>query len=167
MSVTSTDTVIAAPLRDSIHSLGSSFGTLSSSRRQNSQINEVYKQASHSFLQRDFADAFAILGPILKPLEHSEEEQDVTAEDDDASERPIAPIATASRNSRIKIWSLYVTLLNAIIELGPEEGKAVVGSKQWRDIAAKARDGSIWDEVVRIGYGGVEGNVDADVIFNL
>ncbi|KAL8749995.1 MAG: hypothetical protein Q9184_006592 [Pyrenodesmia sp. 2 TL-2023] len=155
MSVTSTETVVAA---QNIRSLSSSVR-----RRKDSQLKEVYKQASQSFLQRDFADAFETLQPILLSGPQLLEEDDLSVEE----ERLVAPIATATRNSRIKVWSLYVTLLNAIIELGPEEGKAAVGSKQWRDIAAKTRDGSIWDEVVRIGYGGEEGNVDIDVVFNL
>lgn len=159
MSVTSTETIIAAPLKNS---LNASYGTLSPPRQKNSQISKVYKQASTSFLTRDFAEAFAILQTILYPLELSED--DSAAED--RSEQK-APIATATRNLRVKIWSLYLTLLNAIIELGPEEGKAIVGSKKWRDIAAKARDGSIWDEVVGIGYDGIESNMDADVVANL
>lgn len=161
MSVTSTDTVITAPFSKSIQSLGSSLGSLPP-RQKSSQIRQVYKQASTYFLQRDFADAFVTLEAILTAPRHSEDD---FATEDDTEKLP--PIATASRSSRIKVWSLYVTLLNAIIELGPEEGKAAVGIKQWREIAAKARDGSIWDEVVRIGYGGIEGNVDADVVFNL
>ncbi len=166
MSVTSTDTIIAAPLNDSIRSLGSpSLGTISSQREKNSRVKEVYKQASQSFLQRDFADAFETLQLVLNPSESSEED-DFSAEEDESGRRA-APIANATRNSRVKVWSLYVTLLNAIIELGPEEGKAAVGSKQWRDIVAKARDGSIWDDVVQIGYRGVEGDVDTEVVFNL
>ncbi|KAL8719207.1 MAG: hypothetical protein Q9225_003761 [Loekoesia sp. 1 TL-2023] len=162
MSVTSTDTVIAAPLSNTIQSLGSGFSTLSPPRQKSSQISKIYKQASASFLTRDFAEAFATLEPILTAPIPSED--DVPTEDETERE---APIAAANRSLRVKIWSLYLTLLNAIIELGPEEGKAAVGSKKWREVAAKARDGSIWDEVVQIGYGGIEGNVDADVVSNL
>lgn len=78
-----------------------------------------------------------------------------------------APIAAASRNTRVKVWSFFLTLLNAIIELGPEEGKLVFGSSKWRSLAAKARDGGIWEEVVTLGYGGVEGDVDGEVVVNL
>ncbi|KAI4136685.1 MAG: hypothetical protein L6R39_007667 [Caloplaca ligustica] len=162
MSVTSTDTVVATPVGKPIRSLGSSLGTLSPGRHHDSQIKAAYKQASQLFLQRDFTDSLAVLQPILTVPQQSGD--DATAGEED--ER-LAPIAAASRSYRIKIWSLYLTLLNAIIELGPEDGKVALGSKQWRDITAKAWDGSIWDEVVRIGYGGIEGNVDADVVFNL
>ncbi|KAL8935958.1 MAG: hypothetical protein Q9216_005174 [Gyalolechia sp. 2 TL-2023] len=162
MSVTSTDTVIAAPIGRSIQSLSSSYGTLSPARQKNSQISKLYKQASASFLTRDFAEAFANLQTILNPPEHSEDNFRV----EDLSELQ-APIANGNRNLRIKVWSLYLTLLNAIIELGPEDGKVAIGSKKWREIATKARDGSIWDEVVQVGYGGIEGNIDADVVANL
>lgn len=78
-----------------------------------------------------------------------------------------AIISSASRNVRIKIWSLYLTLLNAIVELGPEEGKASLGSKAWRDIVNKVQDGSIWEDVVQVGYSGFEGTVDDEVVINL
>lgn len=32
---------------------------------------------------------------------------------------------------------------------------------------SKVRDGDVWEEVVSNGYGGVEGNVDSDVVINL
>ena len=79
----------------------------------------------------------------------------------------VAPIARASQRSRIKVWSLYLTLLNSVAELGPEVGKKEFGGKEWKNLVAKAQDGTVWNEVVDIGYGGIEGNVDADVVFNL
>ncbi|KAL8968553.1 MAG: hypothetical protein Q9183_002410 [Haloplaca sp. 2 TL-2023] len=161
MSVTSTDTVIAAPTEHSIRSLGTLLDSLTPPRHRNSEISKVYKQASTLFLTRRLSEALSALEPVLTPIQPSENNLDGEESD------KVAPIATASRSLRVKIWSLYLTLLNAIIELGPEDGKAAFGVKQWRDIAAKARDGSIWDEVIRIGYGGVEGKVDADVVTNL
>lgn len=65
------------------------------------------------------------------------------------------------------MWSLYLTILNAIVELGPEDGKAAFGTMEWRELVRKVREGGFWEEVVREGYRGVEGNVDADVIINL
>jgi uncharacterized protein (DUF736 family) len=57
--------------------------------------------------------------------------------------------------------------LNAIVELDPEEGKQAFGSPEWRAIVTKVRNGEVWEEVVRNGYGGVEGDVDSDVVINL
>ncbi|KAL8751996.1 MAG: hypothetical protein Q9199_006040 [Rusavskia elegans] len=162
MSVTSTDTVVAASNKESIRFLGSSIDSLSPPRQRNSHISNIYKEASTLFLTRRLAEAYSTLGPILTLPEPSED----IPNDEDEDERT-APIATASRSLRVKVWSLYLTLLNAIIQLGPEQGKQALGSKQWHEIAAKARDGTVWDEVVQMGYDGIEGNVDADVVTNL
>lgn len=51
--------------------------------------------------------------------------------------------------------------------MDPEEGKASFGTKEWRAICSKVRDGEIWEEVVRNGYHGIEGDVDSDVVINL
>lgn len=60
-----------------------------------------------------------------------------------------------------------MTILNAIVELDSDEGKQAFGSAEWRALVAKVRDGEVWEEVVRDGYDGVEGSVDADVVINL
>lgn len=60
-----------------------------------------------------------------------------------------------------------MTILNAIVELEPEEGKEAFGNQEWRTLCNKIRDGEIWEEVVKNGYHGVEGDVDADVVINL
>ncbi len=163
MSVTSTDTIIVAPAKESIRFLGSSIDSLSPPRQRNSHISNVYKEASTLFLTRRLAEAHSTFEPLLTVPEPSD---DVPGDGEGDDERT-APIATASRSLRVKVWSLYLTLLNAIIQLGSEEGKQALGSKQWNEINAKARDGTVWDDVVQIGYGGIEGNVDADVITNL
>ena len=165
MSTTSTDTAVYAPQDDESHSssfhLASSIAKLSPSRPGNSQISRTYKQARDLFLTRRLPEAYSTLEPLIAVPEISEDDPD-----DEVSPK-IAPVATASQSQRIKVWSLYLTLINAIHELGAEEGKSVFGTKQWRQLTSKARDGSIWDEVVQKGYEGVEGSVDADVIINL
>jgi hypothetical protein len=62
---------------------------------------------------------------------------------------------------------LYLTILNAILELEPDEGKDTFGAQEWRALCTKVRDGAIWEEVVKNGYHGVEGDVDSDVVINL
>jgi hypothetical protein len=57
--------------------------------------------------------------------------------------------------------------LNAVVELDPDEGKQAFGNKEWRGLVNKVRDGDVWMEVVKNGYGGVEGDVDSDVVINL
>lgn len=78
-----------------------------------------------------------------------------------------APIASAPKKARVKIWNLYLALVNAIIELGPDEGKSQLGSAKWRAVAAKAHHGTIWEDVVQAGYNGIESAVDAKVVAKL
>ena len=133
----------------------------SSSRQGSSHFSKIYKHASTLFLTRRLPEALSALEPVFTVFDPaasaSEEELSAAA----------APIASASRSTRIKVWSLYLTLLNAIVELGPEDGKNALGSKEWRAIVAKVREGTVWNEVVQKGYGGLEGNVDPDVVINL
>lgn len=65
------------------------------------------------------------------------------------------------------MWSLYLTILNAILELNSDEGKDAFGTHEWRALCHKVREGEVWEEVVRNGYHGSEGDVDADVVINL
>lgn len=60
-----------------------------------------------------------------------------------------------------------MSLLNSIAEMGYEEGKGMFGAARWKELTSKARDGSIWADVVDEGYNGAEGEVDAEVVANL
>ena len=141
--------------------LGSSIGSISSPRKAKSEISKVCKHAETLFVTRRFLEALSSIEPLITVPTH----QDDTHHDEATPD--VAPIARASTKLRIKVWSLYLTLLNAVAELGPEIGKTEFGGKEWQKIVAKAQNGTIWDEVVSIGYGGREGAVDADVVFNL
>ena len=65
------------------------------------------------------------------------------------------------------MWKLYLSILNGIVELGYENGQRAFGVKEWKTLATKVWDGTIWEDVVQIGYNGREGNVDPDVVLNL
>ena len=163
MSGTTTTTLHIDQLEDSI-SITQSLGPVpatSSTKRINSLISKTCKQASNLFLTRRLSEALQTLEPLFT---QSDSQDDAT--NGEKASTP-ALIQGATKTTRVKVWSLYLTLLNAIIELGPEEGRNNFGSKEWKSLVAKARDGTIWDEVVNVGYGGVEGNVDADVVSNL
>lgn len=134
-------------------SIGSLPGAASS--RQSSQISKAYRQASTLFLTRRLPEALTTLLPLIQ-------HQDVDGHVSDP-----APVARASRTTRVKVWSLYLTILNAIVELEPEEGKDAFGNQDWRMLCKKVREGDVWEEVVRNGYHGVEGDVDTDVVINL
>lgn len=139
--------------------LASSISSLSSSTsaRHTSQISKTYRQASTLFLTRRLPEALSTILPLITPP---------SGQSENGAEEP-APVARASRSTRIKVWSLYLTTLNAIVELEPDEGKDAFGSQEWRALCTKVREGDVWEEVVRNGYHGVESDVDSDVVINL
>ncbi len=138
--------------------LSSSISSLNqSSKRTSSEISKIYKHASQLFLTRRLLESYEALQPAITPPSQ-------TRPDDSPS---LASIATATTSQRIKIWSLYVTLLNSIVELGDAEGKQTFGSKEYRELVRRVQNGDIWEQVVRDGYHGREGSVDAEVIYNL
>jgi hypothetical protein len=144
--------------------LSSSISSLSASRQQSSQIAKAYRQAAQLFLTRRLPEALSTIEPIITPEHptHSNNNHDT----DNALPTP-APVATASRTTRVKVWSFYLTFLNAVVDLGAEEGKHAFGTARWKQLVSKCRDGSVWDQVVSDGYAGVEGDVDTDVVVNL
>jgi hypothetical protein len=103
-------------------------------------------------------EALSTVLPLITP---STEGSDATG-----STEP-APVVRASRATRIKVWTLYLTILNAVLELDPEEGKEAFGTQEWRTLCHKVREGDVWEEVVQFGYHGIEGDVDSDVVINL
>ena len=141
--------------------LSSSHSSLNQSKRQSSEISKTYKHASQLYLTRRLAEAYEALQPVIKRPEHANGDQ---SED---HLPPLAPIATATTSQRIKTWSLYATLLNAVLDLGNEEGKSEFGQKQYRDIVRLVQSSDIWEQVVQNGYRGREASVDAEVVYNL
>jgi hypothetical protein len=133
------------------------MSSVSSRHGGSSQISKIYRQASNLFLTRRLPEALSTILPVIT----------TPADSDGALSAEAAPIASASRTTRIKVWSLYLTILNAIVELDPEEGKETFGAQDWRALVSKVREGEVWEEVVQNGYSGVEGNVDSDVVINL
>ena len=157
-----TSTVISTEDAFSIPNVfASSNGSISSPRKSSSELSKAYKSASKFYLTRRFHEALSTIKPLVTiPSSHQ------NGEEDDAEDQK-APIAKADKKWRIKVWSFYLTLLNAVVELGPDEGGATIGRLQWKDILNKAETGNIWDEVVNVGYGGDESFVDAEVVVNL
>ncbi|KAI1359832.1 hypothetical protein F5Y08DRAFT_318589 [Xylaria arbuscula] len=154
MSPTGSDAFGSQLLSSSISSLVPSTNP----RVAPSQISKTYRQASQLFLTRRLPEALSTLLPLITPS--------TEGNDDDGLREP-APVVRASRTTRIKVWSLYLTILNAILELDPEEGKDAFGTQEWRTLCQKVRNGDVWEEVVQFGYHGVEGDVDSDVVINL
>ncbi|PYI33959.1 hypothetical protein BP00DRAFT_484995 [Aspergillus indologenus CBS 114.80] len=126
--------------------------------------SKTYKKASHLFLTRRLPEALAALEPaITSPSGNG----DQFTNGDSSSALGGPPIASAQPTWRIKLWNLYITLLSGIVDLGPEEGKAVFGQKEWKAISSQVREGQIWETVVQTGYQALEGSVDAEVVYNL
>ncbi|KAK4252317.1 hypothetical protein C7999DRAFT_10112 [Corynascus novoguineensis] len=155
MGYTAADSLSQARgLSTSISSLSSSASGRSGTA---SHISKTYRQASTLFLTRRLPEALSTVLPLVSPPQ---------SDGQDGSTEP-APVIRASRSSRIKVWSLYLTVLNAIAELDSDDGKDAFGAREWRALCYKVRSGEIWEEVVRNGYHGVEGDVDAEVAINL
>jgi hypothetical protein len=149
---------IGTDSQTSSRDLSSSISSLNqSSKRSSSEISKVYKHASQLFLTRRLLESYEALQPVITPPSQSRP-------DDSPA---LAPIATATPSQRIKTWSLFVTLLNSIVDLGDTDGKRLFGSKEYRDIVRRVQSGDIWEQVVRDGYQGREGSVDAEVVYNL
>ncbi|KAH7037909.1 uncharacterized protein B0I36DRAFT_372157 [Microdochium trichocladiopsis] len=140
-------------IRNSISSLASSRAS-----HQPNSISRAYRQASQLFLTRRLPEALSTVLPLITP------QTDVSSAN--GYTEP-APVAQASKSTRVKVWSLYLTILNAILELDPNEGKDAFGAQEWRSLCTKVRDGDVWEEVVQFGYHGSEGEVDCDVVINL
>ncbi|KAI5361992.1 hypothetical protein Slin15195_G056410 [Septoria linicola] len=147
--------------------LSSSISSLSRSRSTNSLIVRTYKQATSLYLTKRFKEALETLEPIISSQQAGDDAVNSGRSDGESSADGVAPVAQSSKGTRTKVWVFYLSLLHAIIELGAEEGKNQFGSAKWRQLAAKARGGVVWDEIIRLGYGGNEGDVDPDVVVNL
>lgn len=142
--------------------LSSSISSLTSptqARHSASYVSKTYRQSSTLFLTRRLPEALTTILPLITPPQPASESGNSNAEP--------PPVAKASRNTRIKVWTLYIAILNAIVALEPEEGKDAFGTQDWRATCAKVRDGGVWEEVVVNGYHGVEGDIDPDVVINL
>lgn len=149
---------IGTDSQSSSQHLSTSVSSLNpSGKRASSEISKIYKHASQLFLTRRLVEAHEALQPVITPPGQ-------TRPDDSPA---LAPIATATTSQRIKIWSLYVTLLNSIVDVGSEEGRQLFGQREYRDIVRGVQGGDVWAQVVKDGYQGREGAVDAEVVYNL
>lgn len=146
--------------------LSSSVSSLHRPKKSTSEISKTYKHASQLYLTRRLAECYEVLQPVLHPVANAEKQNGHVSQSEDDS-TPRAPIASGSTSQRIKMWSLYATLLNTIVELGDEEGKRDFGSKLYREIVRNVQSGEVWEQVVRDGYMNREASVDAEVVYNL
>ena len=159
MSATTTFTALDHELGGS-DNLSQSVSSVGSPRRK-SKFSKPFKQASQFFLTRRFSDALVSIDTLVAPSSPGSNETPEAGND------RAAPVASADLKWRVKIWNFYITLQNAILELGPDDGKNAVGLRAWNAAVQKAKTGDIWDQVVNVGYRGDETLVDAEVVLNL
>lgn len=107
--------------------------------------SRTYKTCTTLFLTRRLPEALVGLQPII----HG----------------PPGSILCSPRRLRIKLWCLYLTILDAASKMTASEGKATWGQQEWPILVAKIRNGAVWDEVNH-SYGD-EGRVDAEVVTTL
>lgn len=138
----------------------SSSSSSASSLSPSKLCSRTYKKASQLYLTRRLHESLTALEPVITPSQVPDD----SYVNGDAS---TPPIAAAPSTWRIKVWNLYITLLSAIVDLGPEEGRKLFGQKEWKAVSSQVRDGGIWETVVQTGYRGLEGSVDAEVVYNL
>jgi hypothetical protein len=82
--------------------LSSSISSLSASRQQSSQIAKAYRQAAQLFLTRRLPEALSTIEPIISPAP----QEDTNGKTSDGELVGCAPIATASRGTRVKDFPL-------------------------------------------------------------
>ncbi|KAK1147125.1 hypothetical protein N8T08_001864 [Aspergillus melleus] len=147
-------------MADNMSASQSQLASSTSSLSPSKLCSKTYKKASQLYLTRRLQESLTALEPVITPNRPADDQY---SNGDDST----APIATAPATWRIKVWNLYITLLSTILDLGPEEGKQLFGQKEWKAISTKVREGEIWETVLQTGYKGLEGSVDAEVVYNL
>jgi len=141
-------------LEDPSQYISASISSLSSQKAPTSWIAKTYREATQLYLTRRLAEALDAIEPVILP-------------DQKTPDDLLAPVSRSSRGTRVKIWSFYITLIDAIIALGSADGRTACGVTRWKSIVASVKEGTIWEQVVINGYRGFEGQVDGEVVANL
>lgn len=162
MSATTTSLTESTPQSPLIDSASLIF-----SSKPGVRVTRAYKSANQLFLTRRIREALEILLPLVVPSTDLEATFPLVEEDANSHHNSLAPVSGVSKTARVRVWSLYISILNEVVEMGPDFGKETFGAARWKYLVALARTGSIWEDIVRNGYGGSEGNVDPDVVANL
>ena len=142
--------------------LSASYPSLRNSKKASSELSKVYKHASQLYLTRRLFETYELLQPVISPPPRN---STYTGQDEEPPDQP-APIASATTSTRIKLWSLYITLLNEVLNLDPDLGRQEFG-KEYNLISSRVTSGEVWEQVVRDGYREREASVDAEVVYNL
>ena len=150
---TQTVSVISnSDLQKSITALSSSLYS-----NQNSSISKIYKRASTLFLTRQLKEAHSLLTSLI----------DGAADASSNGFTTNIALIDATRNQRVKIWCLYLSLIDELLKVGPVQGATFVGLKNWSSLKESVTDSTVWDYVTKQGYQGRQASVDEEVIASL
>lgn len=138
--------------RDSEH-LGS-IQSQKVSKRTSSAVAKIVRETTNLYLTRSLREANQLFESLLIP----EELIDAL---------PTTSIAKASPKDRLKAWRLYIALLDAIVDLGSEEGRRQFGHSEWDSILGKVKTTALWSDIVHTGYCGIEGSVEDVLVVEL
>lgn len=138
-------------------------------------MQRIYKGALHLFLTRRLANAWAVIRELILPSKRLDTEDVIIGDEKESPSETAtddlpsswAPIALASDKLRVRVWSLYLAIWSAAMDLGPEEGQAQLGQEEWKALASQVRSGSVWDFVTIVGYQGKQEALDAAVVSNM
>lgn len=122
-------------------------------------LSKKYRKARNLFLTQQFAEAFSEIGLTLEPGEWFEGD----VHDGEGKSLSRVPILFAKKSVRVKIWSLYLTLLNTFRKAGNDQAGVWVGARRWKGLYASLCDGSIWQNVLHVGYADNEHAMDHEI----
>lgn len=131
--------------------------------QHNRQLSRRYRKARNLFLTQQFTQAFEETTLLLEPHDAFEDIVETGREDTVVG----APVSFAKRSLRVKVWSLYLTLLSTFMGAGTQKASAWIGAQTWESLDTSLRSGSIWQRVVEVGYAGDELALDHEVIVAL
>jgi hypothetical protein len=113
--------------------LASSISSLSSSgSKRYSPVSKTYRQASTLFLTRRLPEALSTLRPIITPPNSADDGEP-------------APVTKSSRGTRIKVWSLYLTLATRSGERCAPKCETALSGRKWSGM-----DTTDWKEMLTL-----------------
>ncbi|OLL23261.1 hypothetical protein NEOLI_000851 [Neolecta irregularis DAH-3] len=99
-------------------------------------VSRAYSTSSQQFLTKQLPQSFLTIRPYLSS-------------------------SSASYSWKVKIWKLYITILDTAAKASQEEGKKVWGRGEWSRVMRLAKYNAVWDECEQ-AFG--QNDMDLDVV---
>lgn len=158
--VTSTETAIYNPTPNSpASSQLVTSATAPTSAKWNSffkQISKVYEHAKSLYASKELVQAYNALQPLVTPSNFQSNELTFDT----------APVADAKHSQRVKVWSLYCNLVQDILATDYDLGTAKFSNATYEYVKSQA-EGTVWDYVIQVGYGGRLSAVDSATVIHM